>query len=366
MKEEEIFYMLAMQAVEGIGPVNAKKLLDHFGSAKQLFQGVSHPSNLPRQLRTKMLNRFKDKRIFNRAEKEMRFIESQKLTAVGFNDTAYPEKLRHCNDAPLLLFQKGSFNINKKRILSIVGTRMMTPYGSRFLKDFVSDIKAYDPIIISGLAYGIDICAHREALRNDICTVAVLAHGLDMVYPRTHTNTIEKMYDNGGVYSEFWSGSGAEKVNFIKRNRIIAGISEATLVVESAYKGGSLVTAGYAASYHRDVLALPGRTTDKFSEGCNMLIKSNKAAMVTSAKDLEYALGWSSGKPTRSVQQKLFVSLDKEEKQVYDQLDLTDKKMLDQVSVDCGLSVQRTLTLLLQLELKGKVMSYPGKLYKGL
>jgi DNA processing protein len=297
----------------------------------------------------------------------MRFLEKQKLQAVGFNDPEYPAKLRHCADAPLLLFQKGKFDINQKRVLSIVGTRLMTPYGRRFLQEFIRDIKPFDPIIISGLAYGVDICAHEEALRNDICTVGILAHGLDRVYPKRHEGIAQKMIENGGLYTEFWSGSLAERENFIKRNRIIAGISEATLVVESASKGGSLVTSHYASSYHRDVLAVPGRTSDKFSAGCNMLIKSNKASMITSVKDMEYVLGWTTETSVnRPVQRMLFTELDAREKRVYEQLNTSEKKMLDQVALDCGLSVQSTLSILLQLELKGLVLSCSGKRYQAL
>jgi len=367
MEKEELFYALALQAVEGIGPVRAKKLLDHFGSVRQIFEEYYRDRSGFKKLGQKILNGLNSKEIFLKAEQEMRFLENRNLLAVCFNDQAYPSKLRHCADAPLLLFQKGKFNINEKRVLSIVGTRLMTSYGRQFLQEFITDIKPFDPIIVSGLAYGIDICAHEEALRNDICTVGILAHGLDMVYPKSHERTAQRMTENGGFYTEFWSGSRAEKENFIKRNRIIAGISEATLVVESASKGGSLVTAHYASSYHRDVLAVPGRAGDKYSAGCNMLIKSNKAAMITSAMDMEYALGWTTDTAVnRTVQRKLFVELDASEKIVYEQLDSSEKKMLDQIAMDCGFSVQMTVSILLQLELKGMVLSCSGKRYQAL
>ncbi len=365
MDNEELFYYLALQSVDGIGPINAKKLVDHFGGVKHIFQEKQHKLKKIKGLGSSLFQRLKRREIFEKAEREMRFLEKQQLNAISFTDQNYPLKLKHCPDAPLVLFQKGKFNINNRKVISIVGTRLMTPYGSQFLKEFVKGIKHYDPIIVSGLAYGIDICAHQEALRNGICTVGVLAHGLDRIYPKSHAGIARKMLENGGLYTEFWSGTSPERENFVKRNRIIAGISEATLVVESANKGGSLITAQLASSYHRDVLAVPGRTTDKFSQGCNMLIKSNRAAMITSVKDLEYALGWTSdSQAPRQVQKKLFVELDDLEKQVYNLLENSEKKLLDQLALESGFSVQKTLMLLLQLELKGMVLSHSGKRYQ--
>lgn len=365
MENEELFYYLALQSVVGIGPIKAKKLLNHFGGAKQLFQATRNDIKRIKGLRADVLEQLNNSVVFEKAEKEMRFIENNTISALTYEHEAYPSKLKHCPDAPLVLFSKGNFNINNKKVISIVGTRMMTSYGSQFLKDFIKEIRRFDPIIVSGLAYGIDICAHKESLHNNICTIGVLAHGLDRIYPKPHARIAEKMLENGGLFTEFWSGGSPVRENFIKRNRIIAGLSEATLVVESALKGGSLITSELASSYYRDVFAVPGRTTDKFSQGCNMLIKSNKAAMITSVKDLEYILGWTS-KPlkTKPVQKKLFVEMSKDEKQLYDFLQGSEKLLLDQLALETGFSVQKALMILLQLELKGMVISHPGKFYQ--
>jgi len=367
METDKIFYYLALQAVKGLGPVNAKRLLNHFGGAKQILE--EHPRNLKmiKGIGSYLLHQLKNPEIFEKAENEIRFMETKNITALCFDDSSYPAKLKHCQDAPLVLFQRGRINLNKKRIISIVGTRMMTPYGNRFLKEFVQEIKKFDPVIISGLAYGVDICAHQEALRQNISTIGVLAHGLDRIYPKLHSGTASRMMENGGLYTEFWSGNAPERENFVKRNRIIAGISDATIVVESAHKGGSLITAEIAASYNRDVFAVPGRKDDKFSEGCNMLIKSNKAAMITSVKDLEYIMGWGVEKPKlHQGQIEIFVKLDEDEKYLYKSMINSEKILLDQLALESKLSIQKTLMLLLQLELKGLVRSLPGKWYEAI
>ena len=367
MVKDDVLYYLALQSVEGIGPVNARKLIEHCGGARQVLEGNRKKLEKIKGIGPYVLQQLKKSGIFKKAEKELRFIEKNKINAFCIEDQTYPSKLKHCQDAPLVLFQKGNFDIRKKRIISIVGTRMMTQYGKQFLNEFIRDIVKHDPIIISGLAYGIDSCAHHESIQNNLTTVGVLAHGLDRIYPKVHYKLAEKMMERGGLYSEFWSGTTPEKVNFVKRNRIIAGVSEATIVVESANKGGSLITAELAASYNRDVFAVPGRIKDKFSTGCNMLIKSNRAAMISSVKDLEYVLGWNAieTKP-KIIQKSLFVKLEKNEKMLYDHLVESNKILLDQLSLEIGLSIQSTLMLLLQLELKGLVKCHPGKWYEAI
>ena len=365
MENDELFYYLALQSIFGIGPNKAKKLLNYFGGVRQLFQAKKNDLKRINGLGIDVLKQLNDATIFAKAEKEMRFIEANRIAALTQNHKSYPAKLKHCQDAPLILFSKGNFDINNKKIISIVGTRMMTPYGSQFLKEFIKEIKMYDPIIVSGLAYGLDICAHKESLQNGICTIGVLAHGLDRIYPKTHSRIADKMLEKGGLFTEFWSGGSPVKENFVKRNRIIAGLSEATLVVESARKGGSLITSELASSYYRDVFAVPGRTTDPYSQGCNMLIKSNKAAMITSVKDLEYILGWTS-KPSEKteVQKQLFIEISDDEKRVYEYLQSSKKPLLDQIALETEFSIQKALMILLQLELKGMVMSHPGKIYQ--
>ena len=365
MNHNDLFYFLALQSVGGIGDVNARKLVEHCGGPQLVFEEKTHVLKKIKGIGPAVSGKLKSKRIFERAELEMTYMEANNIEATSYFDESYPLKLKHCCDAPLLLFKKGNFNINQQRIISIVGTRLITSYGKRFLKQFLEEIKEYDPIIVSGLAYGIDICAHREALEQNLTTVGILAHGLDRIYPKSHDLTAARMEEYGGFYTEFWSGTNPEKENFVKRNRIVAGISEATVVVESARKGGSLITAEMANSYHRDVFAVPGRTDDLYSTGCNLLIKSNKAAMITSVKDLEYVLGWKTDREKiKDIQKSLFVELDPHEQKVIDHLNASEKQVLDLLALECELSIQKTVTILLQLELKGLVRSLPGKWYQ--
>ena len=365
MKNDELFYYLVLQSVVGIGPIKAKKLLKYFGGVKQLFQAKPNDIDQIKDIGLNFFKQINNKAILIKAEKEIRFIEANKISAFTYIHEDYPEKLRQCPDAPLVLFTKGNFNMTQKNIISIVGTRRMTPYGNQFLKEFIKEIKKFDPVIVSGLAYGIDICAHKESIQNEICTLGVLAHGLDRIYPKPHTKIAEKMLEKGGLFTEFWSGCSPVRENFIKRNRIIAGISEATLVVESASKGGSLITSDFASSYFRDVFAVPGRTKDKFSQGCNMLIKSNKAAMITSVNDLEYILGWTPKQlEKKQIQKKLFVEMSAEERMIHNFLQTSERMLLDQLVLKTRLTVQKVLMILLQLELKGLVISHPGKVYQ--
>lgn len=364
MNQDETFYLLALQSVAGIGDRTAGKLIEHFGSAREVFVGRERELSRVSGISKSIIQRAWDPENLLKAEKEMEFMERKGVRAVCWEDPEYPENLKHCPDRPLVFFRKGNFDLWGKRILSIVGTRQMTVYGRDFLMDFIPAIAKYDPVIISGLAYGIDICAHQQALRHGLCTVAVLAHGLDRLYPPDHRTIAEKMQANGGLLSEFHSGTPPEKENFVRRNRIIAGISEATVVVESAKKGGSLITAELAASYHRDVFAVPGRITDPYSEGCNLLIKSNKAAMITRAEDLEYVLNWSEEKDKQvSTQRKLFPDLSKEEQLVLNKLRENSEEEVDQLALSCGMPIRRMMPLLLQLEMKGVVRSLPGKRY---
>jgi DNA processing protein len=367
MNSKDIFYLLAMQTINGIGNVSARKLIEHCGSPRLVFEEKAHILEKICGVGPGITRKLKSAKIFEKAELEMAFIEANNLEAISYFDQDYPQRLKHCFDAPLVLFKKGNFNISNKPIISIVGTRLMTNYGRQFLKQFLREVKKYDPIIVSGMAYGVDICAHQEALNNNLTTIGILAHGLDRIYPKPHYKIALNMEQYGGFYSEFWSGTNPERENFVKRNRIVAGISEATVVVESARKGGSLITADLANSYYRDVFAVPGRTNDLYSEGCNMLIKSNKASLITSVKDLEYILGWKTDdKKVKNVQKKLFVELEATEQLVFDKLNASEKQVLDLLALECELSIQNTVSVLLQLELKGLVKSLAGKWYQAL
>lgn len=365
MDHEQLKYYLALQKAEGIGDITAKKLIGICGSAEGVFnEKISVLKKIP-GIKSAVHN-LKNKELFSRAEKEINFIEKNHITALGFQEYTYPERLKHCIDGPILLFQKGNIDLNKKRIISIVGTRNITNYGKSFLEGFISDLKKYDPVIISGLAYGVDIFAHRMAVKHDLQNIAVLAHGLDQVYPKVHYKDVEKILENGGLISDFPSETNPDRENFIKRNRIVAGLSEATIVIESAAKGGSLITADIAISYNRDVFAVPGRASDPFSIGCNQLIKNNKASLLTSVKDLEYMLNWDldKKKEQKSIQKQLFVELNEEEQNIYDYLLKEGKQSLDLIALHCKYPIQKTATILFRLEMKGVVKPLPGKLYE--
>jgi len=365
MDKMELLYLLALQSISGIGPVNAKKLLRLNGNAQALFDEKSKVFDDLKGSKRFFSIDFQDPLILKKAAAEIEFMNASEVQVVSINDNDYPEKLRHCQDGPLLLFKKGHFELKNRKVISIVGSRAMTSYGAGFLKEFICEIKKYNPVIVSGLAYGIDITAHREALKNNLETIGVLAHGLDRIYPEIHKREAIKMLEQGGLITEFWSGSRPEKVNFVKRNRIIAGISEATVVVESGPRGGSLITADLAQSYVRDVFALPGRVDDPMSSGCNALIKSNKAALITSVKDLEYLLNWKEETSVnQEIQQRLFVDLPENEHCVYDYLLKRRRQQLDILALDCEMSISKAASVLLQLELKGLVKSFPGKEYQ--
>ncbi len=366
MKNTDILYYLAIQSANGIGDINAKKLIAHCGSAQAVFQEKSKNLEKIPGIGSYIIKGLKDSSLIKKAEKEYDFINRNNIQTTTFLNENYPEKLKHCVDGPILLFQKGNINLKHKKIISIVGTRMITNYGKTFLEEFISELKTFDPIIISGLAYGIDIFTHQQALKNNLQTIAVLAHGLDDIYPKKHKKEALKMQENGGLFTEFWSKTNPDRENFVKRNRIVAGLSEATIVIESADKGGSLITAGIANSYNRDVFAVPGRTTDIYSNGCNQLIKTNQAALINTAKDLAYILNWQTKdkKVKAPIQKQLFVELSEHEENIYNYLMKEGKQNLDLIALNCKYPIHKTATLLLNLELKGVTKPLPGKMFE--
>ena len=306
-----------------------------------------------------------DKAVFAKAEAELQFLSQEQITSLYFQDDAYPFRLKHCYDSPVLLFQAGNIDLQNQRIISIVGTRQITTYGMEFTKKLIEEISPLNPIIVSGFAYGVDIYAHQIAMDCGLQTIGVLAHGLNQIYPKTHKKYMAKMEQNGGFLTEFWSTSNPDKENFIKRNRIVAGISEATIVIESAERGGSLVTANLANDYNRDVFAVPGRTTDKYSQGCNNLIKTQRANLLTSAADLVYILNWELQRESQKVVQKqLFVTLTEEEQIIYDYLQKTGKEMMDIIALECDFPIYRISSILLNMELKGVIRPLPGKMFE--
>ncbi|MCL9804055.1 DNA-processing protein DprA [Flavobacterium amniphilum] len=362
MLQQDLLHTLALLKVEGIGDVTAKKLLTHLGSPEEIFK--AKPSQLAKidGIGSATLKNLKDKEVFKFAENEIKFIQQQNIQTLYYQDALYPEKLKQCYDAPVLLFTSGDINLDNRKIISIVGTRQVTPYGIDFCKNFIADLAFLNPIIVSGFAYGVDIVAHQSAMENNLQTIGVLAHGLNQIYPKNHKKYMVKMEQNGGFMTEFWSISNPDRENFVKRNRIVAGMSEATVVIESAEKGGSLLTANMANEYDRDVFAVPGRITDKYSQGCNWLVKMNKAQTLTNASDLIYHLNWDiKNSSKRAIQKQLFVTLDDQEQLVYDYLQKKGKDHLDIIALHTELPVFKLSSVLLGMELKGVVRPLPGK-----
>ena len=367
MKHEELLHLLALINADGIGDVVAKKLISHCGSAIAIFKEKKQSLEKIQGIGTSITYALKDKTTFERAAKEIEFITKNNIEYSYFQDDDYPNYLKHCFDSPVLFFKKGTIDVNNFKTISIVGTRQMTSYGKSVLEDLILKLKEYNPVIISGLAYGVDVYAHKLALEHKLQTVAVLAHGLDRVYPAVHKKYADEMLKNGGLITDFWSGSRPDKENFVKRNRIVAGLSQATIVIESAEKGGSLITADIANSYNRDVFAIPGRITDAYSRGCNQLIKTNKAAALTSANDIAYILGWEKDdEKKKTVQKQLFIELNDTEKQVYNYLLKEGKQQLDVIALHCNLPIFKIATLLLNLELKGAIKPLPGKIFEAI
>ena len=365
MLEEDLLFVLALQRAKGIGDINAKKLIAHYGSAKDVLKEKRRTLKKINGIGTYTIRHLHDADNFKDAEKELQYIQQNNIEVHYFLDENYPDKLKHCVDAPILLFKKGNINLKNSPVISIVGTRNMTSYGRSFCEKLIKDLRAYNPIIVSGFAYGIDICAHKSALKNSLQTIGVLAHGFEEVYPKSHKKYVDDITEMGGFITDFWHSDELQRENFLKRNRIVAGISEATIIIESAAKGGSLVTADIANSYSRDVFAVPGRATDIYSKGCNDLIKRNNAAILTSADDLIEMLNWQlEHKKVNFIQKQLFVDLTDNEQAVYDFLLVNGKELLDIISLNCKLPIHQTITILFNLEMKGVVKPLAGKLFE--
>jgi DNA processing protein len=365
MNNNELFHILALLRIEGVGDIVAKKLINHCGSAEKVFKSKAPQLKGIDGIGEMLLRNLKNKTAFEKAEAELRFIEQENINVLYYQNADYPDKLKHCVDGPVLLFASGEMNFENRKIISIVGTRQITSYGTEFCKKLIEDLAVFNPIIVSGFAYGVDIVAHQAAMENNLQTIGVLAHGLNQIYPKPHKRYIAKMEQNGGFLTEFWSNSNPDKENFVRRNRIVAGMGEATIVIESAEKGGSLITANIANDYNRDVFAVPGRTSDKYSQGCNDLIKTQRANLLTSAADLVYCLNWElKSAAIKPVQKQLFVSLDYDEQKIYDYLQKSGKQVLDVVALDCDFPIFKISSILLNMELKGVIRPLPGKLFE--
>ena len=368
MRDEQI-YTLALTRIPGLGLMSACHLMRTLGCATDVFRRRKELPELVPGVSDKLVKILDCPEAFRRAEEELLFAEKNQVQCLVYTDERYPSRLRECEDAPLALFYRGNAPLNALRVVSMVGTRHATPYGEDLCRSFVRDLKELCPdvLIVSGLAYGIDIHAHRAALQYGFPTVGVLAHGLDRIYPAAHRQTAVAMMDGGGLLTEFMSGTNPDRQNFVKRNRIVAGMSDATIVVESASKGGALITAELAESYHRDCFAFPGRVTDPYSAGCNKLIHTNRASLLLSAEDFVEAMGWgfSSGKPQQAVQRELFPDLNEEEMKVMRILQRSSEGMqINVLVVEADIPIHRMSALLFELEMKGVVRALAGGVYR--
>ncbi len=366
MTDQDLFHLLALQQVEGVGDIMAKKLINHCGSADEVFKAKTKQLQSIDGVGSILLQNLKNNSVFEKAEKELQYINSNAINVAYFQDENYPDRLKHCIDGPLLLFSSGNIDLKNKKIISIVGTRQITSYGMEFCRKLIEDLAPLDPVIVSGFAYGVDIFAHQLATEHNLQTIGVVAHGLNQIYPKNHKKYVAKVEENGGFMTEFWSSTNPEKENFVRRNRIVAGISEATIVIESADRGGSLITANIANDYNRDVFAVPGRTTDKYSQGCNNLIKTQKANVLTNAADLIYILNWEIESKTKPVQKQLFVTLEPDEQKVYDYLQKNGKELMDIIALRCDFPIYKISGMLLNMELKGVIRPLPGKLFEAI
>ena len=362
--EDELLYQIALTLVPNIGDVHAKELISRFECASNIFKAKRKDLESIEGIGTIRIKSILDFKDFKRAEEEVKFIKKFKISALFISDPRYPQRLLNCFDPPTLLFFKGNADLNASKIIAVVGTRKNNEYGKLLCEKTISELASENVLIVSGLAFGIDTIAHKTALKNNLNTIGVVAHGLDRLYPPENKNLAIEMIEQGGILSEFKSDTNPDKQNFPKRNRIVAGMCDAVLVIESGLKGGSLITAELGNSYNKDVFAFPGRVGDSRSEGCNYLIKNNKAAMVTSAKDILENLGWISQKKEVKRQRELFIDFTNEERIIIDILKNTEEMHIDQLYQKSKLSSSAIASALLTLEMQGVVATLPGKMYK--
>jgi DNA processing protein len=361
---QDLLYQLALTLIPNIGDIQAKALINLYGDAASVFKASKKELELIDGIGSVRAGSIKAFTNFSSCETEITFIEKYKISPLFITDDNYPKRLLNCYDSPALLFYRGTADLNKNNIVSIVGTRNHSEYGRHQCEKLVEELKAEKILVISGLAFGIDTIAHKASLKNNLNTVGVLAHGLDRIYPAQNKSLAKQMTEQGGLLTDFMSGTTPDKQNFPKRNRIVAGMCDALVVIESGKKGGSLITAELANSYNKDVFALPGKITDSKSEGCNFLIKNNKASLITGASDLLELMSWvPREKMQKKKQRELFIELTPDEKIVVDILQQQDTIAIDELYFKAGMSSSAVAAALLMLEMQGIVLTLPGKMY---
>ena len=363
---QELIYRLALTFVPNIGCIQAKILTDHFGSAQNIFKARKNELEKLEGIgpvRARSIKSFTD---FSKVEKEFSFTEKYKIQPLFLTDKNYPQRLLNCYDPPTLLYYKGNADLNNPKTVAIVGTRNNSDYGRHLTETLIADLSACNVLVISGLAFGIDAIAHRTSVKCNLPTVGVLAHGLNKMYPSVHISLAKEMINHGGLLTEFRSTTKPDKHHFPIRNRVVAGMADATVVIETGIKGGSIITAELANNYNKDVFAFPGKTTDAKSAGCNHLIKNNKAALLTDAQQLIEWMGWlpsPASKKKSSIQKELFLQLSENEKRIVDMLAQKQSMHIDELNIKSNINSSAVASAILNLELLGIISAMPGKMY---
>ena len=371
MNEQQLLYNIALTRIGHFSLASALHLYRTLGSGEEIFLHRNEIKDILPDCSPRLVENFKDwSEPLKRAEVEMEFCRSHDIRVLCLGESDYPKRLEECADAPLVLYYKGNANLNQSRVINIIGTRHCTTYGADFIRRFLRDLKAICPevLVVSGLAYGVDINAHQQSLAVGYETVGVVAHGLDYLYPSAHKDTAREMVNHGGLLTEFMTCTNADKGNFVRRNRIVAGMSDACILIESAGHGGGMITAGIAFDYGRDVFALPGRVGDHFSEGCNKAISENKAMLLTSAEDFVKTMGWEDDAlrieaQKRGIERQLFPDLSPEQQRIVDVLSETNDLQLNQLSVKSGIPIGDITSILFQMEMMGVVKPMAGGNY---
>jgi len=364
---KSLYYQIALTLIPGVGSVIAKQLISYCGSLEAIFNTPKGKlEKIPGVGPKKAASIVNSKASMELIEKEIAFIQKENIKPVFFLDKEYPYRLKECDDGPVLLFQKGNFSLNTNKSIAIIGTRKSTERGKIWCEKFIEEISVYKPTIYSGLAYGIDACAHAAAVKNSVPTIGVLGHGLDRIYPYQNKGIAKSMItsNESGLLTEFLSGTNADRENFPKRNRIVAGLVDAVIVVESGEKGGALITADIASSYNREIFSVPGRVDDPYSKGCNFLIKSQKAQLIENAEEFAFFMGWEKLKKDSAQQQKLLLDLTVDEQLIIDFLRKQKQANIEEIRLETKISSGKVAATLLNLEFAGAVKSLPGNIFR--
>lgn len=371
MNEQQLLYNIALTRIGHFSLASALHLYRTLGSGEEIFLHRNEAQDILPDCSPRLIDNLKDwSEPLKRAEVELEFCRNNNIRVLCLGDDNYPKRLEDCADAPLVMYYKGNANLNQSRVINIIGTRHCTTYGADFIRRFIHDLKALCPevLVVSGLAYGVDINAHQQALAVGYETVGVVAHGLDYLYPAAHKDVAREMVNHGGLLTEFMTCTNADKGNFVRRNRIVAGMSDACILIESAAHGGGMITAGIAFDYGREVFALPGRVGDHFSEGCNNAIRENKAMLLTSVEDFVKTMGWEDDAlrieaQKKGIERQLFPDLSPEQQRIVDVLTKSNDLQLNQLSVKAGIPIGDITSILFQMEMMGVVKPMAGGNY---